>query len=102
MLSNFQERYAKIRGEQKVTELKQQGQLAVLITQARKAKGLSQQQLADLMAVPKSTIGRIETGVTTPKIDTLQSLAKALSMTITFDGFRIFMTPSDDFQSPLS
>lgn len=94
-MSSFHDRYAKIRGEQKVEELKQQGQLAALIQQVRKAKGLSQQQLADLMDMPKSTIGRIETGITTPKIETLQALAKALQLTITLNGFSISIMPSD-------
>ncbi|WP_280530142.1 helix-turn-helix transcriptional regulator [Oceanobacillus sp. J11TS1] len=32
---------------------------------------ISQQHLADLAGIPKSTIGRIEAGLTSPKVDTL-------------------------------
>lgn len=94
-MSTFHGRYATIRGEQKVEELKQQGQLAALIQQVRKAKGLSQQQLADLMGVPKSTIGRIEAGMTTPKLETLQALAKALNLTIALNGISISILPTN-------
>lgn len=93
-MSTFHERYAKIRGEKKVEELKQQGQLAALIQQARRANGLSQQQLADLMGIPKSTIGRIETGITTPKLETLQALAKALHLTFALNGSSISILPT--------
>lgn len=44
--------------------------------QMRKAKGLSQQQLANLMCIPKSTIGRIEAGMTIPKLETYKHLQK--------------------------
>ncbi|WP_263364142.1 helix-turn-helix transcriptional regulator [Geobacillus zalihae] len=32
---------------------------------------MSQQELADRIGVPKSTIGRIESGLTSPRVETL-------------------------------
>ncbi len=44
---------------------------------ARRRKGDSQRALAELTGVPQSTIGRIESGVVTPRVDTLSLLLRA-------------------------
>lgn len=42
--------------------------------------------LADLVGIPKSTIGRIEAGLTSPKVDTLLKISKALETPFIIDG----------------
>jgi len=44
---------------------------------ARRRAGLSQRQLAERAGVPQSTIGRIEAGLTDPRVSTLQALLRA-------------------------
>jgi XRE family transcriptional regulator, regulator of sulfur utilization len=38
-----------------------------------------QQELADRIGVPKSTIGRIEAGLTSPRVETLFKISQALN-----------------------
>lgn len=54
-----------------------------MVAESRKAKGLSQNQLAKIAGVPQSVISDIENGKTeAPRIDTLQAIAKALEVSI--------------------
>ncbi|UYZ58446.1 helix-turn-helix domain-containing protein [Hymenobacter latericus] len=46
----------------------------------RDAKGLSQQELADIAEVAKPTVQRIEKGTTSARLDILYSLAEALGV----------------------
>jgi transcriptional regulator with XRE-family HTH domain len=46
----------------------------------RVGRGLTQQQLADVVGVTRASICRYESGKRTPKIDTLQKIAKALDV----------------------
>lgn len=85
-MSNFFQKYSKIRGEDYVKNLQQEGQIAAQIKTKRKSLNLSQQALADLAGVPKSTIGRIEAGLTSPKLDTLLQISKALNIPFIIDG----------------
>lgn len=48
-----------------------------LLRTARRRAGLSQRSLAAKAGVPQSTVGRIETGVLEPRIDTLLRLLHA-------------------------
>jgi predicted transcriptional regulator len=48
------------------------------IMKLREEKGLSQRQLAKLLNKPQSTITRIETGKTDPRLSTIFDIAKAL------------------------
>lgn len=85
-MSDFMEQYAAIRGKAHVDGIYQEGLLAAQIKQARKQQKLSQQQLADLSRLPKSTIGRIEAGITSPKVSTLLQISKALDTPFVIDG----------------
>lgn len=85
-MSNFFQKYSKIRGEDYVKNLQQEGQIAAQIKTKRKSLNLSQQALGDLAGVPKSTIGRIEAGLTSPKLDTLLQISKALNIPFIIDG----------------
>lgn len=50
------------------------------IAAARKSKGLTQEELADLSQITVRTIQRIEAGANTPQPFTLKAIAKALDM----------------------
>jgi transcriptional regulator with XRE-family HTH domain len=50
---------------------------ANLLRRARRKAGMTQRALAARAGVPQSTIGRIETGVIEPRIDTLLRLLQA-------------------------
>lgn len=56
--------------------------VGALIAGRRKAKGLTQAQLAELMDVEKETVSRIETGVISPTLTRLAQLAKLLDCQI--------------------
>ena len=55
---------------------------AVALMKARESAGLTQRELAELAAVPQSTIARIERGDNT-SFETLSKLASALGKTLT-------------------
>jgi transcriptional regulator with XRE-family HTH domain len=50
---------------------------ADMLRDARLAAGLTQRQLAQRAGMPQSTIGRIETGAISPRVDTLERLLRA-------------------------
>ncbi|WP_290768082.1 MULTISPECIES: helix-turn-helix domain-containing protein [Exiguobacterium] len=79
-------KYADIVGNDHVEKLQQQGYIAAQIKKQRRQLNISQQELADRIGKPKSTIGRIEAGLTIPRADTLYSLSKALNIPLIIDG----------------
>ncbi|MBT2218643.1 helix-turn-helix domain-containing protein [Virgibacillus dakarensis] len=85
-MSDFFKKYSEIRGENHVQTLQLEGRIAVQIKTIRKSLNLSQQGLADLAGVPKSTIGRIEAGLTSPRVETLLQLSRALDTPFIIDG----------------
>ena|SRR2546425_3843302 len=54
---------------------------------ARRRAGLTQRQLADKAGVPHSTVGRIEAGLTDPRLSTITRLLRACG---------IVLEPEDD------
>lgn len=54
------------------------------IAEARKLKGLTQEELADLSRINVRTIQRIEAGTNTPQSFTLKAIAKALELDYSF------------------
>ena len=52
--------------------------IAGQVAEQRKARGLSQKELADLCATTQSAIARLESGGRPPRIDTLLRVANAL------------------------
>ena len=54
--------------------------LGVRIRQLREEKNISQQVLADICNVPKSTIERLERGEVNPTVKTLLKISKALNI----------------------
>ena len=53
------------------------------IQTARKAKGMTQQELADAIGVKQSDIARVESGWHTVRIDRLEKIVHALGIQIT-------------------
>lgn len=59
-----------------------------LISQ-RNEKGLTQRQLAEICNMPQSSVARIESFQTSPRLDTLVKLTHSL-------GLRLTLTPNDN------
>ena len=53
-----------------------------MIQAKRKARGLSQESLAELAALNRGYLGKIERGVASPSIGTMDKLARALGETL--------------------
>lgn len=52
------------------------------IIQIRKEKGITQQELADLISVPQSTIARIEAEIVSPRLETIILISNVLDLEI--------------------
>lgn len=50
---------------------------ARLLRSARRFARLTQRQLAERAGVPQATVGRVEAGLITPRVDTLERLLRA-------------------------
>lgn len=50
---------------------------AGMLRYARCSAGLTQRQLAERAGMPQATVGRIEAGLITPRVDTLERLLRA-------------------------
>ena len=59
--------------------------LAEQVAQQRKARGLSQQELAELTGTTQSAIARLESGGRPPRIDTLLRIGEALDCELIVD-----------------
>ena len=59
--------------------------IADQVATERKARGLSQQELADLCGTTQSAIARLESGGRPPRIDTLLRIANALDCELTVE-----------------
>jgi ribosome-binding protein aMBF1 (putative translation factor) len=60
-------------------------QIAETVTERRKELGLSQAELAELVATTQSAIARLESGGRPPRIDTLLRIADALDCELLVD-----------------
>lgn len=85
-MSNFFDKYAQIVGQDKVNEIVLEGKFIGQIKRRRKEIKMTQDDLAKLIAVPKSTIGRIEAGLTSPRTETLLKISRALDIALIIDG----------------
>lgn len=81
-----QERHLELFGENKVSRGKYRARLAIQVKQARKTRGLTQQELADIIGASKATIVRIEMGRANPRGDTLSNISIALETPLTIDS----------------
>jgi transcriptional regulator with XRE-family HTH domain len=57
-------------------------QLGQRLTQLRRAKGLSRYALAKNLGTSRDYLGRVEMGRSSPTVETLQRLAKALGVSV--------------------
>jgi transcriptional regulator with XRE-family HTH domain len=60
-------------------------QIAENVAERRKARGLSQKELAELTETTQSAIARLESGGRPPRIDTLLGIAEALDCDLTVE-----------------
>jgi len=60
----------------------------------RKKRGLTQQQLAELVGVDRTLISKIESGAATPSVTTAKKIAAVLG----FDWVKFFEDDSNDEQ----
>jgi DNA-binding XRE family transcriptional regulator len=52
------------------------------LTSIRKAKGLSQTELAEAVGIKQATVSRIEKGVNNPSLDVAEKIAEALGVNV--------------------
>ncbi|WP_343751750.1 helix-turn-helix transcriptional regulator [Lentibacillus halophilus] len=83
---DFNKKLADIVGKDRVEEIEQRGYLAAQIVSHRHNKQMTQHELAAAINVAKSTIGRLEAGLTQPNYQTLLSLSRALDTPLTIDA----------------
>jgi DNA-binding XRE family transcriptional regulator len=83
---DFNKKFAKIVGDDRIAELGQRGYLAAQIISHRHKRQMTQQELATAINVAKSTIGRLEAGITQPNYQTLLSLSRALDTPLMIDA----------------
>jgi hypothetical protein len=57
--------------------------LASIVREARRRAGLTQAALAERAGVPKSTVGRIESGARTPSVALVERLVRAAGLEVT-------------------
>ena len=58
-------------------------EIMVELTKARNENGISQRKLEELSGVSQPVIARMESGVTSPQLDTLLKILAPLGMTLT-------------------
>ena len=57
--------------------------IARIVREARRRAGLTQAELAEKAGVPKSTVGRIESGARTPSVELVERLVRAAGLELT-------------------
>lgn len=78
--------YVKEIDPQAKKDIEEMEELAVIvgaIIEKRTALGISQRDLADMCGIAQSSVARIETFKTTPKIDTLLKIMQPLGLRLT-------------------
>lgn len=59
-------------------------ELAGMLADARRLRGFTQQQLADLLGVPQSYVAKVETGKTDIRTSKLMEIARLLDLEVLF------------------
>lgn len=86
-MSDFKQRLAKIIGDQRIQEIEKEAFIAAQIIKNRHKMNMSQQDLATAIGVSKSTIGRIEAGITkNPGTKILMDISRVLDTQFIIDG----------------
>ncbi|TFD99421.1 helix-turn-helix domain-containing protein [Jeotgalibacillus salarius] len=86
MNHDFSKRLADIIGQDEVKKVEYFASISGQIIEARHHQKISQQGLADAIGVAKSTIARIEGGLTHPTSLTLLKISEVLNIPIVIDG----------------
>ena len=73
---------SEVRNDPKAEEKKLAKRLGALIAARRKSLGLTQGELAEAVGIEQESMSRIETGIITPSLSRLLSLANALDCPI--------------------
>lgn len=68
-------------GKEMIEEAEAEAAIISAMIRQRSALGLSQRDLAALCSIPQSSVARIESGKTTPRLDTLLKLLSQLGLT---------------------
>ncbi len=82
---NDYKEYVKSIDEESRLEMKQIEEMSAIVAsmiQRRTELGMTQRSLAELCGVPQSSVARIESFKTVPKLDTLLKLMKPLGLTL--------------------
>ena len=69
--------------KQDIEEMEELAGIVGAIIEKRNSPGLSQRELADICGFPQSSVARIETFKTIPKIDTLLKIMQHLGLKLT-------------------
>ena len=69
-------------GKELLEEAESEAAIISSMIKQRAELGLSQRDLAELCSIPQSSVARIESGKTTPRLDTLLKLCRHLGMTL--------------------
>lgn len=69
--------------KQDMQEMEELTELMTTIIQRRQELGLSQRELAKRCGMPQSSIARMETGITFPRVNTLAKVLRVLGLTLT-------------------
>lgn len=64
-------------------ELEELATIISAVIQQRNALGITQRELAELCGIPQSSVARIESHKTTPKLDTLLKIMRPLGLKLT-------------------
>ena len=70
-------------GENEIAEIEALSQIISTIIERRNALGISQRELAAVCNMPQSSVARIESYKTVPKLDTLIKITKSLGLNLT-------------------
>ena len=70
-------------GKQMIEEAEAEATIITAIIQKRAELGLSQRDLAALCNLPQSSVARIESFKTTPRLDTLLKILRQMGLTLT-------------------
>lgn len=74
------------RAKKSTTKDEKRKEVAHILLEARNRKGLTQEQLGELVGFKGNTIYRIESARFSPNADQLYALCEALDITLTLDG----------------
>lgn len=69
-------------GENEIAEIEALSQIISTIIERRNALGISQRELAAVCNMPQSSVARIESYKTVPKLDTLIKITKSLGLNL--------------------